>query len=457
MTEQMHPGIQHANQMGYSYAWISEFREKHKSSDGVFDDDLLFHLTPREDDAPLDDPDYQIPAPNNVNVVPVCAADVEIRPVDWLWTHVLVNGAVNSIQGIAGIGKTFLLCAIAAAVTSGGVVQSVDGGTERITQGNVLYLSGDDDPATTIIPRADALGADLSRLYFQPDDTYPAIGSAELDSLCVFIKPSLLILDTLQHFIPGKVDYNSANSMTNALQPLKTLAERHNMTVVVIQHVSKMAASGNGGFSVNFGIGSSAINGIFRSVWTLGRLKDDDGKPSAIRALAPSKTNLVPGDPPCMLFELSVEKGFLWAGVDHELTAESLYDAVKTRTRRAAPARDEAETFLREMLTNGKMLKQDLETQAMLRGISQKTLRDARENIGIVAAQGKGDDRRSYWSLPILTADIGKGQTRATKGNHNCISDSLTMFDYERPLPMRGQPEGQPATEVSEESWEVTL
>ena len=45
----------------------------------------------------------------------LCAADVAVRDVEWLWHHVFVRGGLNSIQGIAGIGKTFLLCAVVAA------------------------------------------------------------------------------------------------------------------------------------------------------------------------------------------------------------------------------------------------------------------------------------------------------------------------------------------------------
>jgi predicted ATP-dependent serine protease len=57
---------------------------------------------------------------------------------------VLPSGALASITGAPGIGKTYLLCAVAAAVTTGGSVQGTDGELERLQLGNVLYLSGDD-------------------------------------------------------------------------------------------------------------------------------------------------------------------------------------------------------------------------------------------------------------------------------------------------------------------------
>ena len=69
-----------------------------------------------ENETPLD-------APPTV-IIPIRAADVETRPVNWLWKDVLIQGAVNSIQGIAGVGKTYMVCAVVAAVSTGGHVQS---------------------------------------------------------------------------------------------------------------------------------------------------------------------------------------------------------------------------------------------------------------------------------------------------------------------------------------------
>jgi putative DNA primase/helicase len=347
----------------------------------------------KEHYSPSDLGESEPPIIPQTEIIPISAASVETRPVNWLWKDVLVQGAVNSIQGIAGIGKSFMLCAIVAAVSTGGTVQSTGEATERVKQGRVLYLPGDDDIATTIVPRLVDMGANLDNVFFPPDGMFPTIGSPELEALFEIVKPSKCVLDTLQHFTPSKVDYNSANSTTRALQPLKRLAEKYDCCIVVIQHISKVAASGNGGHSVNFGIGSSAINGIFRSVWTLGRLKDDEGKPGDIRVLAPSKTNLVPGDPPCILFELSKERGFLWAGTDAELTAEALYDVTKKQTR-AAPARAEAERFLKDVLSDGDQLAIVIKGEAEQVGISYETLKDAKKSLGI---ESKKRDGAWWW------------------------------------------------------------
>ena len=331
-------------------------------------------------------PDY-VPSVPASAVGTLCAADVEEKDVAWLWRNVLVQGALNSVQGLAGIGKTFLLCAVSAAVSKGGAVQSVDGHMERLQRGRVLYLSGDDDVSTTIVPRLNELQASLSNIYFASQDILPPIGSVEFEQFFDEVKPSMCIVDTLQHFLPPRTNLNAANETTAALYPLKVLAEKYDCAVVVIQHISKNSASGNGGYSVNFGLGSSAVNGLLRSVWTLGRLKGDNDKPSDTRALAPSKTNLVKGDPPAILFDLSQERGFEWAGINNELTAEQLYTPPKNPPYRPSDKREQVKGEIQKILCDNlpAMRSEELQRLVIARiGCSERTYKTACADLGVI-------------------------------------------------------------------------
>ena len=336
---------------------------------------------------------------DNAPPVTLCAADVEVKPVRWLWRNIFVQGGLNSIQGIAGIGKSFLLCAMSAAVSNGGEVQSVSGNMEKLQRGNVLYLSGDDDASTTIVPRMMAFNAELNNIHFQRDGTMPPIGSPELEQLFEAVKPSLAIVDTLQHFLQPRTEVNSANSTTVALQPLKVLAEKYNCSIVVIQHINKISASGNAGeHSVNFGIGSAAVNGLFRSVWTLGRIKGEDGKASDTRALAPSKTNLVAGDQPCILFDLTLVNGFEWAGIDNDLKAEQLYTPSKRPAHRPSDKRETAKDLILDVIKNGGMVSSALQDLVMEQtGCSKNTYIRACEDLGVKKYQV---GRQWYTALP---------------------------------------------------------
>jgi hypothetical protein len=107
---------------------------------------------------------------------------------------------------------------------------------------------------------------------------------------------------------------------------------------------------GNSGDSTSFSIGSYAIAGIFRTLWTLGRLKDESGKPTAQRALCVSKNNYVESNPPALLFVL--QDGFHWDGADPNIFAEDLYSK-KNNKGRPAGKKDLVKSEIQRLLGGG--------------------------------------------------------------------------------------------------------
>ena len=337
---------------------------------------------------------------NTAPIAPLWAAGVPDKPLEWFYPNVFVHGELNGIQGIPGDGKTWLMCELSAQTSVGGIVQgTLDANdTAKLPQGNVLYFAGD-DPPERLKERFIARGGDLSKIAFQPDGTFPQIGSPEMEQLFAQTKPTLCIIDTLQHFING-VSANDMTAVTAALQPLQHLGRLHNAAVIVIMHVSKFAAQGNGGDSTSYSIGSYAIAGIFRTLWTLGRLKDTDGKPSALRALCQSKNNYAESDPPALLFEL--HDGFHWSGVDFDIIAEDLYNKKKNKGR-PAEKRDSVKTEILRLLDGGEpMLSTELEQKVIeVTGCSARTLKSAKEDLGVGSYQSK---RQWFSVLPGQSA-----------------------------------------------------
>jgi hypothetical protein len=316
-------------------------------------------------------------------IVPLLAADVKDKPTEWFYPNVFVRGELNGIQGIPGDGKTWLMCELAAKTSVGGAVQGLEGNddTVRLPLGKVLYLSGDDSPER-LKERLVLQGANLTEIAFPPEGMLPQIGSAELTELFDQIRPVLCIVDTLQHFING-VSMNDLAAITRALQPIQALARQFNTAIVSIMHVSKFAASGNAGDSTSFAIGSYAIVGLFRSLWTLGRLKDEHGKPSATRALCLSKSNYAEIDPPAILFEL--RDGFHWVGVDFDLLAEDLYTRSRLRGR-PAEKRDAVKEEILRILGGGEpVLSSVLEEEVCkATGCHFQTIKTAKKELGVL-------------------------------------------------------------------------
>jgi hypothetical protein len=323
---------------------------------------------------------------NNKIITPMWAAGVPDKPLEWFYPAVFVRGELNGIQGIPGAGKTWLMCELAAQTSVGGIVQGAaeESDVVELPCGNVLYLSGDDAPER-IKERLVSCGADLLKIAFAPVGALPQIGSLELERLFEQTNPTLCVIDTLQHFT-AKASAGDMTAITAALQPLQYLARKHNTAVIVVMHISKYAANGSGGESSAFAIGSYAIAGIFRTLWTLGRLKEDGGKPSSLRAICQSKNNYAESDPPALLFEL--RDGFRWMGVDVDVTAEDLYSKKKTRGR-PAEKREDVKLEIRRLLGGGEpMLSTELESAVCaVTGCHPKTVAAARKDLGVESFQ----------------------------------------------------------------------
>jgi hypothetical protein len=239
----------------------------------------------------------------------------------------------------------------------------------------------------------------LDKIAFAPEGRLPQIGSPEMEQLFEQTAPTLCIIDTLQHFI-GRSSASDMTAITTALQPLQLLARQYNTAVVVVMHISKNAAMGNGGDSSAFSIGSYAIAGIFRTLWTLGRLKDSDGKASVLRALCQSKNNYAESDPPALLFEL--RDGFRWVGVDEDLTAEDLYSKKKSRGR-PPEKKDGVKAEILRLLDGGEpMSSAELETQVCeLTGCSPRTFQTTKKELNVESFQR---ERQWFSMLPTQTA-----------------------------------------------------
>jgi hypothetical protein len=81
-------------------------------------------------------------------------------------THDLVEGlipghGIQEMVGTPGSGKSLLATALAAKITTGEPF-----GGRAVHQGEVIYVTGEDDVDSVVVPRLRAHGADLDKMYF---------------------------------------------------------------------------------------------------------------------------------------------------------------------------------------------------------------------------------------------------------------------------------------------------
>src|SRR5207244_3079079 len=134
------------------------------------------------------------------------ASSVTPRKVDWLWPGRLPLGKLITFAGPGGIGKTFVLCDITARITAG--LEWPCCGGELAELGHVLFLSAEDDPDDTLVPRLIECGARLDRVHFlknQVQDYFTLGDLKTLDrALAEIAEPvRLVVLDPPTSFLGG--------------------------------------------------------------------------------------------------------------------------------------------------------------------------------------------------------------------------------------------------------------
>jgi DNA repair protein RadA/Sms len=347
----------------------------------------------------------------------VCMADVEPEQVSWLWHPYIALGKLTILEGDPGLGKSWLTCALASAVTRGRGLP----GCEPFEAGNVLMLSAEDGLADTLRPRLDAVGADVRRVHALGEPlTLDAPGLLRLEAAIIERTPVLVIVDPLFAFTGGKVDIHRANECRAISAPLAALAERHGCAMLAVRHLGKARG---GGHALNAGIGSIDFAAAARSVLLVGRDPDDETK----RAVVQTKNNLAPHGA-SVGYRLEGDR-FYWTG-ESDLTAGRILSVVSNDEERGALA--EALDFLRSALSGGEREVDEVKGEARRAGISEATLRRARERLNLKAIrQGiPGTRQRFVWRLGEADGDQSPADgDQAAAAEHHQTSEQ-SKSDY---------------------------
>jgi hypothetical protein len=260
----------------------------------------------------------------------------------------------------------------------------------------VLFMTGEDDMADTEMPRLEAAGADLSRVFFmkaKPDHgRWSLLEDAEtIEEQVKHCGADLLIIDPLTEFL-ANVDTHRDNEVRCVLGRLRDLAKGRRCAVLAVRHLNKRA----GAAAIYRGGGSIAFTGAARFVFTVGHDPDDRRR----RAFAMTKCNVAP-ELPTLLYR-TVPAGATarieWLGKSNP-TPEQILELPNDRPR------DQAREFLEEALAQGPVAAAEVIERAEAEGISEKTLKRAKGNLGV---QSQRSGASWEWSLnPLHEAPQG--------------------------------------------------
>jgi hypothetical protein len=321
-------------------------------------------------------------------------SSVVAEEVQWLWRGRIPFGKLTVLDGDPGLGKSTIMLDVAARLTRGAAMPDGTAGTS----GNVVLASAEDGLADTIHPRLVAAGADLDRVHALrgvrvgehdqpltlPDDAHL------LERAIREARATLAIVDPIMAFLNPHVDAHKDQHVRRALAALAAVAERTGAAIVLVRHLNK-AAQGN---ALYRGAGSIGIAGAARSVLVVAKDPADDSR----RILAQVKSNLAAPVASLGFVLESTDSGsrVRWIG-ERLLSADELLAAQgATGDERSALA--DAVGFLREALNGGPRSAKELELEATKVEIRPRTLRRARETLGVISHKS-GPNYTAEWRL----------------------------------------------------------
>jgi hypothetical protein len=330
------------------------------------------------------------------NAISRTAAEIKLKPTDWLWPERVPMSAITVLAGDPGLGKSLLTISLVAQLTRG----DLSGWFSA-----ALMLTAEDSLASVVRPRLEAAGADLDLVHFGaicrdkvetpillPDNV------KELRALVLAKRARLVVVDPLMAHLPVQVNSWKDQMVRQALAPLHGLAEETGAAVLVVAHLNK----GQGTDPLYRLGGSIGIPAAARSVLLLGRDPDDPN--GNRRVLAHAKSNLGPLSA-SLTFEVeSVKLPVLDAEVGRirEIgpSRHRAQDLLSVEQREASTKLAAAKTFLSEELREEPRSAKELTEKAKRAGISEQTLKRARQELSVESTK-LDFDRGWSWSLPV--------------------------------------------------------
>lgn len=195
---------------------------------------------------------------------------VKTRRQQWACNDLVPLGVPTILAGTGGIGKSTILAWLAAGLTRGTLAGDFHG--QPVAVG---FISGEDDPATTLVPRLQAAGADLDLVHDYSDvrtvdddgnewtglptiaDDLSALKRALVDN-----GTRVLVIDPVMSLMSG--DSIKASDVRRNLDPIAGLAAELGIAPILVMHFGK--GQGNASDKVS---GSHAFRDIARSVLLL--------------------------------------------------------------------------------------------------------------------------------------------------------------------------------------------
>ena len=350
---------------------------------------------------------------------------IEAKPIEWLWTGRLALGKITLLTGDGGVGKSMLTCDLASRISKGSCLP--DGGVAPL--GDVFFIGAEVGGEDTVRPRLDAAGADVDRVHLiqGPKPKGEEIASpidlsrhiVKLDRL-LDQRPDakLLVIDPIMDYLGAETNSDKATDVRRVLSPLRSLAEKHQVAIVAMNHLNK-----NGKGPKSRSLGSGAFVQVARIEL---RVVEDPQDPDR-RLLLPVKNNLAAA--PGLAYRIQSGSNGAGFAVWEEGTVDITIGEVEADGSDGDQSTiEEVVEWLRGFLSDGPVKASEAHSQAKKNGFALSTLKRAKKKLRVDAKQS---DRAWWWNLPDGSqGTIDSGEIESDSSSDNPSSDPKKVESF---------------------------
>ena len=236
------------------------------------------------------------------------AADVDLKPVEWLWPGRIERGETTLLAGRAGVGKGMVAAAVCSAVSTGRALS----GASSADAADCAWIRGPgEDSVTRLRGRLEAAGADLARVALVDVDAVPGALVAAVRNRAN-AGAAVIVIDSLSVFaMADAVEVIDASAVRRWMMQIRAAAGK--VTLIPIAHRNKMIGAGDG----DRVSGSHQFVASVRGFLTIDR-DDDPGAAPNSKVIRTGKTNNGVEGPDVRFVIVSAENGdgaVAWAGI----------------------------------------------------------------------------------------------------------------------------------------------
>ena len=369
------------------------------------------------------------------------------EPIDWLWERYIPAGAVTVLEGDPGVGKTLLLCDLAARVSRGFLAPDRNpafdepGHDPEPIPELVWWFAGSDHVEQAVVPRLLAAGADRSMLRIvegvedmKANNCRGVSFPTDFASLWKLrsVAPRLVVIDPLSAFCGGVHNHQAAQK---ALSELARFASTTGAAVVVVRSTNRLGSPSSDRSSSGPSLLADSRSNLL--------LASHPSDPARL-VLAPTKSNLCaratalelsiidsaspdhlasperrrgeahnhphPASTERQRRESSLDSSPLaphtsplssplvsWLGRSSLTAADLLRSPPSSPAPRSALNPQNVEAWLNEKLSAGPLPAREISDQAFLDEIPPILLRRARISLGVIPSGRNGS---TTWRLP---------------------------------------------------------